>query len=401
MGILGLAKLLHERAPGSAKETEMKSYFGRRVAIDASMSIYQFVIAMRGFDNGESVELTNANGEVTTHLNGLWLRTLRMLDEGLRPVYVFDGAAPEMKRDELDQRRQKAQEAADDLAKAKEQGDEDAMEKLSTRAVRVSKAQMDECKKLLTLMGCPWVQAAGEAEAQCVELVKKGKCWAVATEDMDALTFGAPVLLRHLTFSNDAKKRPVMEYHIDTVLQRMGFTMAQFIDLCILLGCDYCNKIHGIGPQKAFEGIREHKTIEAYIKTLDTTKYEVPEPFPIDQVRALFTNPAVVPGETVEIVYKAPDEAGLRAFLVAEKLFNAERIDRGIEKLKTALQQKKQVRIDDFFKPAVSTPKPVAAAALANRVGGKRTANPSAGVGDPALKAHRVGNGAVKKAVKK
>jgi flap endonuclease-1 len=54
MGILGLSKLLHERAPGSAKESEMKAYFVRRIAIDASMAIYQFVIAMRGFDNGNA-----------------------------------------------------------------------------------------------------------------------------------------------------------------------------------------------------------------------------------------------------------------------------------------------------------------------------------------------------------
>jgi hypothetical protein len=84
---------------------------------------------------------------------------------------------------------------------------------------------------------------------------------------------------------------------------------------------------------------------------------------------------------------------------VGEKLFNAERVDRGIEKLRAAHQQKKQVRIDEVFKPAASAPKPVAAAALASRVGAKRTVNPSAGVGDPATKAHRVG--AAKKAVRK
>ena len=351
MGIKDLAKLLHERAPGCSKETELKAYFGRRVAIDASMAIYQFVIAMRGFDNGESVELMNANGEVTTHLNGLWLRTLRMLDEGLRPVYVFDGAAPDMKRDELAERRRKAQEAAEELEKAKEEGDEEAMEKLSKRTVRVGRAQMDECKKLLTLMGVPWVQAAGEAEAQCVELVKKGKCWAVATEDMDALTFGAPVLLRHLTFS-EAKKRPITEYHIDTVLQRLGFTMDQFIDLCILLGCDYCNKISGIGMQKAFEGIRDHKTIEAFMATLDRTKFEVPDNFPVDEVRKLFREPSVADVTSLTLSYSQPNAEGLREFLVTEKVFNADRIDRGIETLDAAWMPGRPAAgsITDFFK---------------------------------------------------
>jgi len=46
-----------------------------------------------------------------------------------------------------------------------------------------------------------WLQAPCEAEAQCAALVKAGKVYAVGTEDMDALTFGSSVLLRHLTFS--------------------------------------------------------------------------------------------------------------------------------------------------------------------------------------------------------
>ena len=46
-----------------------------------------------------------------------------------------------------------------------------------------------------------YFQAPCEAEAQCAELVKGGKCFAVGTEDMDALTFGTNVLLRHLTYS--------------------------------------------------------------------------------------------------------------------------------------------------------------------------------------------------------
>lgn len=66
------------------------------------------------------------------------------------------------------------------------------------------------------------VEAPCEAEAQCAELVRKGKVvvfkiilnliliqvYATATEDMDALTFGSTVLLRHLTFS-EAKKMPI------------------------------------------------------------------------------------------------------------------------------------------------------------------------------------------------
>lgn len=53
---------------------------------------------------------------------------------------------------------------------------------------------MDTNKKIL-------VQAPCEAEASCAALVKAGKVYATATEDMDGLTFGTSILLRHLTAS--------------------------------------------------------------------------------------------------------------------------------------------------------------------------------------------------------
>ena len=75
MGILGLSKLLADFAPSSIKDNSIKSYFGqcsistalltinsgRKVAIDASMSIYQFLIAVRS----EGAQLTDAEGETT------------------------------------------------------------------------------------------------------------------------------------------------------------------------------------------------------------------------------------------------------------------------------------------------------------------------------------------------
>jgi len=48
MGIKGLAQLIADITPEAIKENELKNYFSRKVAIDASMSIYQFLISLRG-----------------------------------------------------------------------------------------------------------------------------------------------------------------------------------------------------------------------------------------------------------------------------------------------------------------------------------------------------------------
>ncbi|KAG8344776.1 XPG N terminal domain [Trypanosoma vivax] len=348
MGILGLSKLLYDKTPSAIKEQELQCYFGRRIAIDASMAIYQFLIALRSFQDGQGVELTNDMGEVTSHLNGLFFRTLRMVDEGLRPIYVFDGKAPTLKSKELQNRRQKADDAIQKFKKAQEEGDAEMMEKMGKRTVRLTQEQMEEAKKLLQLMGIPVVQAPSEAEAQCAELVKKNKAWAVGTEDMDALTFGAPIMLRHLTYS-EAKKRPIAEFHLDDILQTSGMTMEQFVDLCILLGCDYVPKIPGIGPHKAWEGIKKFHSIEAFIESLDSAKHVVPEDFHYSEARQFFIAPEVIPGEEVEIQFREPDEEGLIQFLVNEKRFNRDRVEKGIQRLRNAIGKKTQGRLDQFF----------------------------------------------------
>ncbi len=65
-----------------------------------------------------------------------------------------------------------------------------------------------------------YFQAPCEAEAQCAVLAKTGKVYATATEDMDALTFGTKILLRHMTFS-EAKKMPIKEFHLEKVLEEL------------------------------------------------------------------------------------------------------------------------------------------------------------------------------------
>jgi flap endonuclease-1 len=57
-------------------------------------SIYQFLIAVRQQD-GQM--LMNESGDVTSHLMGFFYRTIRMVDHGIKPCYIFDGKPPELK----------------------------------------------------------------------------------------------------------------------------------------------------------------------------------------------------------------------------------------------------------------------------------------------------------------
>jgi flap endonuclease-1 len=81
MGIQGLTKLLGDHAPKCIKEQSFNNYFGRKIAVDASMHIYQFLAVVGR--QGDQL-LSNEAGEVTSHLQGMFYRTARMLEAGER-----------------------------------------------------------------------------------------------------------------------------------------------------------------------------------------------------------------------------------------------------------------------------------------------------------------------------
>ncbi|KAL9280721.1 putative spleen exonuclease [Arabidopsis thaliana] len=355
MGIKGLTKLLADNAPSCMKEQKFESYFGRKIAVDASMSIYQFLIVV-GRTGTEM--LTNEAGEVTSHLQGMFNRTIRLLEAGIKPVYVFDGKPPELKRQELAKRYSKRADATADLTGAIEAGNKEDIEKYSKRTVKVTKQHNDDCKRLLRLMGVPVVEATSEAEAQCAALCKSGKVYGVASEDMDSLTFGAPKFLRHL-MDPSSRKIPVMEFEVAKILEELQLTMDQFIDLCILSGCDYCDSIRGIGGQTALKLIRQHGSIETILENLNKERYQIPEEWPYNEARKLFKEPDVITDEEqLDIKWTSPDEEGIVQFLVNENGFNIDRVTKAIEKIKTAKNKSSQGRLESFFKPVANSSVP-------------------------------------------
>ncbi|EKM79634.1 hypothetical protein AGABI1DRAFT_114134 [Agaricus bisporus var. burnettii JB137-S8] len=401
MGIKGLTGLISQLAPAAIREHEIKTLFGRKVAIDASMSIYQFLIAVRQKD-GEM--LSNDAGETTSHLMGFFYRTIRIVENGIKPAYVFDGKPPELKKGVLSKRFERREEAKEEGEEAKETGTVEEVDKLSRRTVKVTKEHNAECIRLLKLMGIPVVVAPSEAEAQCAELARGGKVYAAGSEDMDTLTFNAPILYRHLTFS-EAKKQPISEINLEAALKGLEMNMSQFIDLCILLGCDYLEPIRGVGPKSALKLIREYGSlgkIIAHLREKEADKkaaaqsadeaedepaptsdaepaedepkkkpkkgkgkgaggIKVPEDWPWEEAKKLFENPDVVPADQLELEWNNPDVDGLVQFLVQEKGFNEERVRKGAEKLQKFLNTKQQGRLDGFFsvkpkdKPAPAT----------------------------------------------
>lgn len=268
-----------------------------------------------------------------------------------------------MKSGELEKRSEKRKEAQESLDKAVEAGNEEDIVKFNKRVVRVTQKHNDDCKKLLRLMGLPVIEAPCEAEAQCAELAKSGKVHAVATEDMDALTFAAPRLIRHLSSGSG---ETTQEYNLEKVMRGLELeSHDEFIDLCILMGCDYCDSIKGIGGKKGLDLIKKHKTIEKIVENLPNKDGVPKDDWPIERARQLFREPDVIKSDTIseaDLKIKDIDEEGIVEFLCKENNFDEKRVRNAIDRCKASKPKSAQTRIDSFFqvKPSESVKKSLA-----------------------------------------
>ena len=187
MGIKNLLKLIN-MYPDLIEEKEKEVFKNKKIAIDISILLYQFVISVRNTGS----DLTNKKGELTSHILGLFNKTIRLLENNIIPVFVFDGKPPDLKKKVLDVRRSIRKKAEEKMAMAVT---EEEKIKYFKRSVSISKKELDECRELLDCMGVPYVNAPEEADSQCAWLADQNLVDAVLTEDMDILTFGSPKII--------------------------------------------------------------------------------------------------------------------------------------------------------------------------------------------------------------
>ncbi len=331
-------------------ETRIDDLENKTVIVDAPNHLYQFLTTIRARDG---TPFTDSKGSVTSHLIGLFSRSTNLMRHGIRQIYVFDGAAPELKHKEIEQRKAIKEEAEVEYKKALKKGDTELMRKYAGRFSRLTKDMITEAKRLLDALGMPYVDAPSEAEAQAAHMVKKGTGYAVASQDADALLFGTPRLLRNLSITGRRKKAGTLSYAVvhpelillEENLKELGISQEQLIALCMLVGTDYNpGGIKGIGPKKALELTKRHKgDLNAMFK-----EAKWPETFEEDweEVFNTFTNIPVT--DKYAAKWLQPDKAQLIALLCGEHDFSEERVENTMSELVKG--QKNQKGLTDFFK---------------------------------------------------
>ena len=259
MGIKGLTTLIKTCAPSAIQTQNLHHLTGKKVAIDASLFMYKMLINMR---NANQSYLTSNNGKVVSHITGIFYKTANYLALNITPIYVFDGKPPSNKGDTIKARQERVATSKLAMEQATSEEDKNNLEK---QTIRLTKEHVDDIKQLLELMGVSYVQAHGEAEAYASEMCRKGMVDYVVTEDMDTLAFGCPRMIRTCLDKSIKRKDIISIIDLDEVLQGFELTYDEFVDLCILCGCDYCENIPRVGNKTAYTLIKKHRSIESIL----------------------------------------------------------------------------------------------------------------------------------------
>lgn len=316
--------------------------------------LYQFLASIRQEDG---TPLMDSKGNITAHLSGLFYRTARLMENGIKPVFVFDGPSPRFKKATKEQRERIKKEAEEKWKKALEEERHEDARKFAQRTSRLTGPMITESKKLLDALGLPVVQAPSEGEAQSAMMVREGTVYAAASQDYDALLFGSPILIRNLSITGKRKiprqDRYIIvepeEIRLEETLNALNLTQEQLIMMGLLVGTDYNEGVRGVGPKTALKimteiGIKDLDSLKEYIKT----KYNAEFPEDINEMYEFFLKPT---SESVpKPLFGMPNPEAIRKMLVDEHDFAADRIDGMLTNIEKAVKEKgAQKKLDDWF----------------------------------------------------
>ena len=318
---------------------------GKIIALDTYNMIYQFLASIR-LKDGQP--LTDRNGNVVSHLMGLLSRTSNLLEAGIKPVFVFDGAPHPLKESTITYRIMRKKEAMEEWKKALLAGDMDWARSKAQQTSHFTHEMVRETKHVLELMGIPLVQAPSDGEAQASLMTARGEVYATGSQDFDSLLFGSTTLIRNITMSGRRKMPGKRHYKTVTiekiklpqVLEAHGITREQLVDMAILIGTDFNEGIKGIGPKKSLKLINKHGTLE---EIMAETGYEIEH---YKEIRKIFLTPPST--DDYKLIWKKPQIERLMELYVDGHQFNESTIKKYIEKIEASNPTHRQIRLDFF-----------------------------------------------------
>ncbi len=328
-------------------EISLKKLSGKKIALDGMNTIYQFLARIRQPDG---TPLKDSQGRITSHLSGIFYRTVNLLEKNIRPVFIFDGEPPLLKKETVIEREEMREKATLKWKEALEIGDIEEASKWAQASSKLTDEMIENSKELINAIGIPQVQAPTEGEAQAAFMTQKGDVWCSSSQDYDSLLFGAERLVRNLTISGKRKIPRKKEFkeinpeiiNLEELLDTLEITREQLIDIGIMVGTDYNSGIRRIGSKTALKLIKQYESLEQILKAKQI-KFDAP----IEQIREIFLKPKIT--ENYLLRWEDPNENRIKEILCEEYEFSQTRVEKALERFKKPKIVGAQASLEKWF----------------------------------------------------
>ena len=252
MGIKELGSFLNKNCPQAIYNIKLSDKGGQIAAIDTSLYFYKFKYSHGQYFLEKFIEMIN-----------------RLKINKIRPIFIFDGAPPCEKLKTISERKDKKTEYKELVIYLKNKMSEcgtleekytiqENINKINKRIIYVTKDDIQKLKILLNHLNISFIHKNVEADLISSKLCSSGIVDMVFSEDMDHLTSGTKYLIRDFNVKNNIATC----YDLHKIKEGLDIDHMQFINLCILFGCDYIKRIKGLGTVSSFKLIKQFNTIE-------------------------------------------------------------------------------------------------------------------------------------------
>lgn len=354
MGIPVLFKIIEENAPDAITYKDIEQYRGKIIAIDAYQTIHRIIRNL--VKDGKLMK--------NAVIHAVWFKHVSFLKYGIKAIWIFDGKPPNEKEEILKKRRE-VKEKAEEALETKDLSNEER-DKMVKRTIGITVDDIKDIKRLLELAKVPFVLSKSEADSQCAAFTGEPyNAYGVATEDSDVLAFGAKRMLKaftnHTKKGKDGKKKKIIEIDLEKTIEGLGFeNYYQFVQYCVLLGCDYCNSRISVSvrhskeyneprswAEQARKRLIKFKNIEGVIQSCIVSNknaikdkdgvpniyFEIPKGYFERAMRAyeLIIKAEVYDPAYFDLKWNEGDSEGLKKYLIDEKEFNKDKLTKSIE----------------------------------------------------------------------
>lgn len=333
----------------STKEISIEDLKDKIIVVDAFNQLYMFLSSIRQPDGSL---LKDSSGNVTSHLNGLFYRFTKLMQNDIKFIFVFDGKPPELKLKERERRSKLKEEAEMRFKEAESREDLEEMKKYASRTSKLSKEMIEDAKELISALGIPIIQAPSEGEAQAAYLVKNKDAYASLSQDADSLIFACPLVVKNLTLSGRKKHANKLSYDtitpelisLNDTLKNNEISIDQLIVISMLTGTDYnIGGIKGIGHKTALKLVKEYG--DNFEKLFSDVKWDEYFEYPWTEVFDVIKNTQI--DTEYKIFFNEVDDEKVVEILCKKHDFSEDRVRKILETLHK--KSKSQKGLKEWF----------------------------------------------------